>query len=336
MHPFLSPAACPVAARPEGRAVPPHVPREQVATVSAPPRTTRTMQLSRFLQSDDLLASLKGMEPGRLRETMLARTRQWYDAHPGEHDLVRANMQRFGLDSSERAVDAVIEHVALHYFEKLVPLCMGTGDFREFLDARVDAADAAAAIAAARKNGKGVLVASGHFGAVEFVVPALATHNLPIAAALRFKTEEFSRSAHAHARAFAESGLFSPISFIEVGRPGTHAALDMAAALRRKDVLLSVFDEKTDYSVEVSLFGRKVWGGAGLDKLMAFAGADAAAFAAFMIRDAGEGYRLSLSELETGPAGFVRQMYAHLERVARAHPEQWYFLHEDIPFVEQA
>ena len=82
--------------------------------------------------------------------------------------------------------------------------------------------------------GKGVLLAIAHFGAIEFLAPVLATTKLPLNVVLRFSTEQFSRIAHERALALEKSGFFGPIRFIEIGRPGTSAALEMAAALRKK------------------------------------------------------------------------------------------------------
>ncbi len=292
------------------------------------------MQLSSHLQSRNLLASIASMRLEGLRDHIAAETREWYAANPGERALIATNLVRLGIELDGELCDQIISNVGLHYFEKLAPLCLGPKRFREFLDTHVDSSAAAATVAQACTSGTGVLLAAGHFGAVEFIAPSLSTHRLALTAALKFKTEQFSQAANAHAKAFAESGLFSPIAFIEVGKPGTHAALDMAAVLRRKEVLLSVFDERTDYSVAVDLFATRVWGGAGLDKLVAFAGAGAAVFTAFMVRGDFGTYRLELDPLDSSRGDFVRQMYAHLQRRVRAHPEQWYFLHEEVPFVE--
>jgi lauroyl/myristoyl acyltransferase len=265
---------------------------------------------------------------------MIDRTRGWYRDNRDGRGQIEENLVRLELDSAPATVDTVIDHVALHYYEKLLPLCTGAEKFRAFLDANVDVAAASAALIAARNTGKAILCATPHFGGVEFIVPSLAAGSFAVTAALRFTTEQLSESAHAHARAFAASGLFAPITFIEVGKPGTHAALDMAAVLRRKGILVSVFDEKTDYSVAVRLFGARVMGGAGLDRLVAFCGAQTAVFAAFMTRVDDTRYRLDLESVDGSGTAVVQAMYAHLESHVRHNPEQWYFLHEEIPFCK--
>jgi len=292
-----------------------------------------SMELSRYLQSPELLSSIASMHPDVLRDVLLGRTRQWYAEHADARQLIESNLHRLGSVPGT-GINAFIDHVGLHYFEKLLALCLGAEKFRSFLDTHVDTGRAVSMLETARSEGKAVLCAAPHFGAVEFIAPSLASRGFELTAALRFKTEQLSQAAHAHAQAFAASGLFAAISFIEVGKPGTHAALDMAAVLRRKSILLTVFDEKTDYSVPVQLFSTQVWGGAGLDKLLTFCGVPTAVFAAFMVRLSGGKYRLDLEQVRGEPNDAITGMYARLEEKARRHTEQWYFLHEEIPFID--
>jgi lauroyl/myristoyl acyltransferase len=50
----------------------------------------------------------------------------------------------------------------------------------------------------------------------------------------------------------------------------------------------------------------------------------------------GENYSLKIDMIDIEKQDPVRQMYASLEKVVAASPEQWYFLHEHIPFVERS
>jgi lauroyl/myristoyl acyltransferase len=129
-------------------------------------------------------------------------------------------------------------------------------------------------------------------------------------------------------------GLTGEINFIEIGKPGTNAALEMAAALRKKEVLVTVFDEKTDYSIPVKLFGRDVWGGAGLDKLIKYTGSSIAVFNAYMIRTGPYNFELKLVEINVKSENIIQNMFTNLEQLVKDHLEQWYFLHEEIPFID--
>ena len=130
-------------------------------------------------------------------------------------------------------VEKIKINVILHYYEKLLPLC-GGGLLPLISEKHVDCSDAAGILRKSIESGNGILLTIAHFGAVEFLVPSLSTYKVPLNAALRFTTEQFSRMAAQRSRHMEESGLFGPIKFIEIGKPGTAAALEMAAAIRRK------------------------------------------------------------------------------------------------------
>ena len=291
------------------------------------------MSLSKHFQSAEHFGSIKGKSPEHVKEIFMEAGLAWFREHSDEHTCIRRNLSSLGLDSSDAVVEKVAEGVILHYYEKLLPFAGDTEYFHTFLTESVNPGRASQVIQEIREHGKGVILAVAHFGAVEFIAPVLSTCKLPITAILRFQTERLFQMAQERVRIMADSGLFGEIRFIGVGKPGTNAALEMAAALRRGEVLLAVFDERTDYSIPVDFFKRKVWGGAGLDKLMRFAGESAAAFNAFMVRESKDNYTLKLDAIDTSDASPVHQMYKNLENVVRPHVEQWYFLHEEIPFV---
>lgn len=158
-------------------------------------------------------------------------------------------------------------------------------------------------------------------------------HKLPVTGVLRFATEQLSESVALKAQQLFASKDFGLARFIEIGKPGTIAAMEMAAVLRRAEVLLAVFDEETEYSKPIALLGRQVKGGAGLHRILKFVNAPVRVVCACMVRIGESSYRLDACELPDNGAP-VEGMYAHLEKVLADHLEQWYFLHEEIPFVQ--
>ncbi len=287
--------------------------------------------LSKYLQSPEILSNAAAIGSAGLRDTLLDKGAEWYKNHPDESALIRSNLAAFGLRCDDETVASVEHHIALHYYEKLLPLCGNPQWYRNFISENVEISDATAQILEAVQTG-GALVAAAHFGAVELVPPSLSTTKIPVNPVLRFTTEKFSQMARERASAMESSGLFGHINFIEIGREGTMAALDMAAAIRRKEILLSVFDEETGYSTPAKLFGRTVQGGAGLQNLIKFARAPMSVFCAFMVRLPQGKYRFDLVPIPQSD-DTVSAMYAALERKLSDNLEQWYFLHEEIPFV---
>lgn len=291
------------------------------------------MGLSKYLQSPEILRSIPGKSPDELRSYILDKGLVWFDEHPKEGELIRENLLRLNIPHSDNLIADIQKHIVLHYYEKVLPLCGSPEFYANFLKDSVDRKDALDTIKNALDTGNGVLVTVAHFGGVELIAPFLSMNKLPLHGALRFTTEQFSEAAHKLAEKMEVSGFFGPINFIEVGKPGTMAALDMAAVLRKKEVLLTVFDERTDYSIPVKLFSKEVWGGAGLDRLLRFTGTQVSVFNAYMIRTDSNKYQLKLMDVDITSENPVQNMFINLEKIVKENLEQWYFLHEEIPFV---
>ncbi len=293
------------------------------------------MSLSKHLQSTDILQELTGKDPDESRSYMLGKGMEWFAEYPQERENIQKNLDHFNLPYAKEDITRIQENIILHYYEKVLPFCGTPQYYSQFLQEHIDSGDAITTLKKAQDAGKGILVALAHFGGVELVAPYLSSYKFPMHIVLRFTTEQFSAAANKQAQVFEESGSFGPLSFIEIGKPGTSSALEMAAALRKKDMLLTVFDEKTDYSIPVTLFGRKVWGGAGLDRLVRFAGTSVAIYTVFMVRTDTHAYELKLMEVPVDSEHPVQQMYDNLEKVVAGNVTQWYFLHEEVPFVNE-
>lgn len=291
------------------------------------------MSLSKYLQSQEIIKSISGKSPEDARSLILDKGLSWLAGHPEEAELVRSNLRSLDIPFSDDLVKRIQEHIALHYYEKILPLCGDPEFYYHFLNENVDVSEVHTLKDVLEKE-KGVLVTAAHFGGVELIVPTLSMFKLPIHPVLRFTTEQFSKVAHKHAEDMEDCGFFGPINFIEIGRQGTVAALDMAAVLRRKELLFSVFDEETDYSTTVKLFGKEISGGAGLDRLLRFANTPVAVFNAFMIRAGINKYTLKFIEIDVTEGNPIQSMFNNLEKIAEENLEQWYFLHEEIPFIK--
>jgi lauroyl/myristoyl acyltransferase len=292
------------------------------------------MSLSKTLQSPEVLQDIKGKSLTEIKKSFLAIADEWYKEHADEEELIQENLASLNLQSDQEMVDAVKAHIAFHYAEKILPHAGTTEEFAKFIDANIDTKEAQELISEAQKSG-GVLIATPHFGGVELVVPSISRMKFTANAVLKFSTQNLSDKAHQFVERMASSGEFAPISFIELGKPGSNGALEMAGALRRSEVLFTVFDEETGYSVPAKLFGKTVEGGAGLDKLLKFAGASATAFNVFMIRTGAETFKMQLVKIDLTAENPIQEMYDNLQKILENHLEQWYFLHEEIPFMEE-
>ncbi|HEX2958248.1 MAG TPA: hypothetical protein VHO70_15545 [Chitinispirillaceae bacterium] len=295
------------------------------------------MSLSEFLQCNEVMRCTRDGNPEKLLATILSKGNEWFELHPEESLFIRSNLDAFGFKSDKASVATFQHHLILHYYEKLLGLCLPTVQFREFLRSNITVGKGIELLNNSLSQGKAVLLANGHFGAVEFSTPLLASYKLPVNTVLRFKTETLAQMASERAAKLTSEAEFGKINFIQIGRAGTAAAMEMAAALRRKEVLLSIFDERTEYSKKVTLFGTMIWGGAGIDRIIRYCGTDLDVFTIFTIRTTENSYRLHIEKIDTtDPAMIIGNLYQSLGNIVQKNPEQWYFLHEEIPFVEES
>jgi lauroyl/myristoyl acyltransferase len=292
------------------------------------------MSLSSHLQSREFLQSLPEMPRDKLRDYIFSRGCAWFDSHQEDSDTIRKNCACLGMNCDSGVVREIQHHILLHYFEKFLLFSMTPQQVHSYLTQRVALPDDIAILKKSLAKKTGVLVAVCHFGAVELIGPSLAAAGIPCTGTLRFATGMLSEATRQKALQLAQSGLFADIRFIEIGAGPGAASLEMAAVLRRGGLLLAVFDEPTPYNIEVTLGGHRIMGGAGIDRLAAFMNNNLTVVSACMIRTGDETYKLLLSEHDGSNGGLIQSLYGHFERVCLPLFPQWYFLHEEIPFVK--
>lgn len=290
------------------------------------------MSLSKILQSPNVLSMIVGKSFDEIKEILLVQGGEYYSNNPQESEHIRENLAEFGLPSDIDAVKRVQEHIIYHYVDKILPLAGTPAQLAEFIETRIDFSQAKDVISNALEDGS-ILLAVSHFGAVELIVSTLSYLGFPINPVLKFTTQNLSDKIRNYAKLLLESGSFAPINFIEIGKPDEPSALLMARVLNKNEILFTAFDEETASSKPVKLFNRNVLGGASLDKLIKFAKGKITVLNAFMIRE-GERFRLKLLPVDINGENFIQQMYDNLQSVLEKHFEQWYFLHEEIPFVD--
>jgi lauroyl/myristoyl acyltransferase len=295
------------------------------------------MTLSSHLQSEVFMRSLPTLSREQLRQHIFAQGQSWFSSHAEESDTIRKNCAVMGARCDDLLVKDIQQNILLHYYEKLLPFSMTPQQFHAYLTQRVSLPPEIGILSKSIAEKRGVLLAVCHFGAIELIGPCLAALGIPFTSTLRFATKTLSVAARHKAGELSGSGLFADIQFIEIGAAASATSLEMAAVLRRSGLLCSVFDEPTRYGTEVTLLGTKIRGGAGIDKLAAFMNNDVAVVAAFMTRTGDETYTLHLSDLTSSGTGkdLIQTLYRTLEAVClRPRLSQWYFLHEEIPFVK--
>jgi len=290
------------------------------------------MSLSKTLQSPNIISTIVGKSYDEMKDILMIQGNKYYAENPQEGETIKENLKSFGLPSDSDTVKRVQEHIILHYMEKILPLAGTPAQLASFIENRIDLSQTKDKLTNALKNGS-VLIAVSHFGGVELLVSAFAYLKFTVNPVLKFTTQNFSDKLHAYAKVIENSGLFAPINFIEIGKPESRTAIQMVKVLEKKEILFTVFDEETPHSKPVKLFNRNVLGGSGLERLLKIVRGNVSVFNSFMIRE-GENYRIHLLPVDIKSENPIQQMYDNQQGVLEKYFEQWYFLHEKIPFVD--
>jgi lauroyl/myristoyl acyltransferase len=280
------------------------------------------------------MRNLPALSRKQLKDHIFSRGESWFACHPEESDTIRNNCNAFGVQCDSELENQIRHNILLHYYEKLLPFSMTPPEFHDYITQRVALPEKIGIFKKSLSEKKSVLLAVCHFGAVELIGPSLAAQGIPFIGTVRFATGLLAETMRLKATQLKESGLFAEIQFIEIGNGTAAASLEMAAVLRRGGLLCAVFDEPTRYGVDVTLFNRRIHGGAGIDRLAAFMNNDVVVVTAFMPRTGDETYNLNISEQAGAGKGLIQSMYGAFETVCLSRLPQWYFLHEDISFVK--
>jgi hypothetical protein len=102
---------------------------------------------------------------------------RYFGAHPGEVARISANLERMGLACDGAALDAALEGIAAHYYEKLFAL-VKTYEAYWIARNRVELGGSLEVFAEARAARKGVFVAQSHFGATYLLASVLMANGI--------------------------------------------------------------------------------------------------------------------------------------------------------------
>jgi Kdo2-lipid IVA lauroyltransferase/acyltransferase len=167
-------------------------------------------------------------------------------------------------------------------------------------------------------EGRGGILVTGHFGAVEYLPLALAMNGYKVAMICRFKTSRLKE-------ALAERAQAQDVMLIDAGEP--NVAFRAFEAIREGRILITECDEfeqwRADRNGTVSVFGHSVPRDKTLDFF--YRRTKAPMVMGLMRRDAGR-FTLCIEPIADGeekiPVGSAA--WRTLEGYILRHPEQWY------------
>jgi KDO2-lipid IV(A) lauroyltransferase len=252
---------------------------------------------------------------------MLARV--YFLCKRGQVNKTRMNIARAMNDRTpseiKKITRGVLRGLVHHYQEKMLNAFFDTPKLRQFLTSKVSFDGNEGVLQQALKEGKGVIIASAHYGALEFLPRYLAVRRYPTVTMAKFKTQ---RLKNILLRRAEEDNLGVII-------PGevNNVLLEASKVLSQNRVLVTQCDESDEWHADrehtMQFLGRKIHSDRMLRVLCKRTGA--VLLFGLLHREGKMRYRLLLHRVpceEDVPIN-VRTLRL-LESYIYQHPEQWY------------
>ncbi len=248
--------------------------------------------------------------------------RLYYWQHPRERELICQTIEKVFGDLPPRALRRLyrrtFQGIYRHYQEKLFLAYAAQETVRGFLTRRLAVAGSGE-LDAALAGGRGVILVTGHFGAVEFLPAALGLRGYPAAVIVRPQTRELAESMAQRAA----------LINLELIIPADGRVLPAALrALRQGRVLITEMDEFEMWRGRpremVDFLGFTLPGDRTLEVLQQRAGAPV--LTALVHRRPGRRYTVVVQPPAPPRPGLDMggRCLQRLEEAIRQAPEQWY------------
>ena len=287
--------------------------------------------LSRFFQSS-LNAAIFAWYPPRISRLYMRLLGQAYFRRKPEEKqcCLRALKLVLGAAKGGRGCDPDLEKRVLrgifdHYFEKMLTAYWGFGKMRNFLLRQVQLSHADL-LDYSLAEGRGVILSTAHFGAVEFLPAALSFRGYPVTMVVRFQTPRLKRTLEGLARR-------ANLELLDMEDGGVIASA--CRCLREGRIFITELDEmklwKPTACKMMNFFGQRVPLDRGVELLSRRTGAPI--LLGLMERLGGLRYQLVFEQPQEHLAAPTRlgpdaQLLKRLEHYIYDAPDHWYIWNE--------
>ncbi|MBW1675255.1 MAG: hypothetical protein JRF30_02215 [Deltaproteobacteria bacterium] len=281
------------------------------------------LSLSRFLQLrfSIYLMSLWPMWFTKAYIWILARL--YFMCKPGQVNTIRENIARAMKDRKPSEINkiagGVFTGIIQHYQEKMFNGFLEMPKFREFLLSKVSFDGCERVLQDALKEGRGVIIATGHYGALEFLPIYLAVRKYPTVTVAEFATERLKKIIMQRANG---DGL-------DIIVPGdvTNIMHEANKVLSQNKIFVTQCDETDEWRVDrnhiMEFLGKKIHPDRMLNVLCKRTGA--VLLFGLLHREGKDRYRLFLHRVpDEGHVPMSVRTLKFLERYIRKYPDQWY------------
>jgi Kdo2-lipid IVA lauroyltransferase/acyltransferase len=247
----------------------------------------------------------------------------YYLINRHEKRVIEKNVREVLAGQDERYIRKVVrgtfKGIFTHYFEKMFSAYLDYGTVKKYVDDHFKV-EGAEIIQKALEGGKGCILVTAHFGAVEFIPWVLHCQGFPSSVILECATARLAKNLQAKV-ANRNMELLTSES-------GGSIFLRAMQALKSNRVLMTQCDEVDAWrrrrSQTIHLFGKELFFDNTIDVLSHRSGSPVVA--AFLKRTAGGRYTLVLEDVsvQRAPQSTARDCLGLWQKYVTLHPEQWY------------
>jgi lauroyl/myristoyl acyltransferase len=281
------------------------------------------LSLSKFLQLrfNLFLMSILPISATKAYIWMLARL--YFLCRPQKVQAIRRNLTRSMKDRTPSEINkitrGVLKGIVQHYQEKMLNGFLETERLRGFLMSRVSFDGNEGILTKALKEGRGVIIASAHYGALEFLPRYLAVRKYPTVTMVKFKTERLKKILVRRARE-DDLGLIVPGEVKNV-------LYEASKVLAMNKVLVTQCDESDAWHADgkhtMQFLGERIHPDRTLKVLCKRTGA--ALLLGLLQREGKDRYKLLLHRVpREGNVPINVRTLRLLESHICQNPEQWY------------
>ncbi len=279
----------------------------------------KKINLSRFCQSKLNVMMFKRFNPQLCFNYMQLLGRIYYAVNRKERELISQNIRDLleGKDESyiRKTTKEAFRGIFTHYFEKMFSAYKNYPDIKRFINEKFKIENEHL-IRNALNGGKGVVMVTAHWGAVEFIPWLLSLRGYPLSVILECQTPLLMKALTDKTR-FVDTEL--------VMEENCNVLFTAFDCLKRNRVLMTECDEVDKWrrrkNQTISLFGKTLYFDNTLDILAKKA--DCPVIGTFLKRNQDGTYTLLLEEIkrEEGTAKNALELW---QKYVSESPEQWY------------
>ncbi len=281
------------------------------------------VKISVFFQSPVNIFLFRHMSPRLAQHYLHAIGFLYYLVNRREKRMIERNVREVLVGQSEpyvrRVVREAFKGIFTHYFEKMFSAYLDYRVVRRYVDEHFTV-EGLELLRQALDRGKGCILVTAHWGAVEFIPWVLHARRLPVSVILECATARLARNLQAKI-AHRDTELISSAY-------GGSILLRALQSLKGNRVLMTQCDEVDAWRRRrgrtIRLFGQELFFDDTIDVLSRRSGAPVVA--AFLRRTSGTRYTLFLEDVSVRRAAesTARDCLELWQRYVRLYPEQWY------------